>query len=358
MNQVNRRQSKILSIFSPNKPLSPKHLSSSLDEKITTVTLSRDLSFLVSQSYLIRIGGGPKTAYRLTNKGLLAKPINIEKYFSTPIDQRNILSNFNLSIFSTLKNFDIFDKDETKQLYELQKKYLLNFKKLSPTIIQKEIERVTIELSWKSSVIEGNTYSLLDTEILLKKGIEAKGKQKSEAIMLLNHKQAIDLIFNQKKHFKKISLSIIEETHKIITKNLNVPKNLRKTLVGITGTKYKPLDNQYQIREATQKMCRLINSTDNIFSKSLLSMVLISYIQPFEDGNKRTSRIIGNAVLLAHNCFPIPLRSVNEKLYKQATLLFYEQNNLSLLKTIFIDQCQFSVNNYFVSTHPVYSYTT
>ncbi|MBU4390662.1 Fic family protein, partial [Patescibacteria group bacterium] len=320
MNQLNHRQTKILSVFSQDKPLSPKQLSNLLDKEITTITLSRDLSLLLSKNYLLRIGHGPKTTYKLTNKGLLFRPIDIDKYFSIPIDSRNILPNFNFSIFSTLKNSDIFNKDETKQLLKLQKKYLQNFKKLSPTIIQKEIERITIELSWKSSLIEGNTYSLLDTELLLKKGIEAKGKQKSETIMLLNHKDAIDLIFNQKKYFKKTDLPTIQEIHRIITYKLNVSKNLRKTLVGITGTKYKPLDNQYQIRESMQKMCRLINSTDNIFTKSLLSMILISYIQPFEDGNKRTGRIIGNAILLAHNHFPIPFRSVDEKLYKQATL--------------------------------------
>lgn len=348
MNHINRRQNKILSIFSPNSPISPKSVSNSLDEEITTITLSRDLSLLVSKGFLDRLGSGPKTAYQLTNKGLLSRPIDVDSYYSLDTDSRNILPSFNISIFSTLKNFNIFSRQEIELLNQYQKKYQQNLSRLTPTIVKKEIERITIELSWKSSSIEGNTYSLLDTETLLKEGIEAKGKQKSEAIMLLNHKQAINMIFNQKKYFKKISLSTIEDIHKIITQNLNVSQNLRKSLVGITGTKYKPLDNQYQIKESIQKMCHLINSTDNIFAKSLLSMILISYIQPFEDGNKRTSRIIGNAILLAHDCFPLPLRSVNENLYKQATLLFYEQNNLKLFKDIFMDQCLFSVENYFV----------
>ena len=70
----------------------------------------------------------------------------------------------------------------------------------------------------------------------------------------------------------------------------------------------------------------------------MLSIILLSYIQPFEDGNKRTSRILGNAILIANNSSPLPLRSVDENLYKEATLLFYEQNNLGLFKQIFLEQ--------------------
>jgi Fic family protein len=165
--------------------------------------------------------------------------------------------------------------------------------------------------------------------------------------MLLNHKKALDFVFENKSFFKKINRAKIEQLHKIITQELGITNNLRKTLVGITGTKFKPLDNQFQIMEAVDKLCDLINNTQSIFAKSLLSIILLSYIQPFEDGNKRSSRILGNAILIAHNSFPLPLRSVDENLYKEATLLFYEQNNLNLFKQMFLDQCHFSVENYF-----------
>jgi len=165
--------------------------------------------------------------------------------------------------------------------------------------------------------------------------------------MLLNHKAAIDFIFTHPKTFQTINIPKIEHLHQIITRNLSVTSNIRKTLIGITGTKYQPIDNQFQIEDALRQACHLINSLKDTFTKSLLAILLLSYIQPFEDGNKRASRILGNAVLLANNCFPIPLRSVDENLYKQATLLFYEQNNLELFKSIFIEQCHFSVENYF-----------
>lgn len=347
MNDLNNRQSKILEILKPKQTIGPKEILKELNEKVATVTISRDLSNLVKLRYLHKSGNGPSTQYSLLEKALFFRPINYEKYFEIETDKRDIIENFNIGIFNQLSKLLIFTPKEQSQLKALDLKFKKNYSKLSPIIIKKEIERITIELSWKSSSIEGNTYSLLETENLIKEGIETQGKKKEEAIMLLNHKKALDFVFENKKLFKIISRSKIEQLHKIITQDLGVINNLRKTLVGITGTKFKPLSNQFQIIEAIDKFCILINNTQNIFTKSLLSIILLSYIQPFEDGNKRTSRILGNAILIANNSFPLPLRSVDENFYKKATLLFYEQNNLNLFKQIFLDQCNFSVENYF-----------
>ncbi len=94
-------------------------------------------------------------------------------------------------------------------------------------------------------------------------------------------------------------------------------------------------------------MCALINETDNVFEKALLALVLISYIQPFVDGNKRTARIVSNAILLQHEHCPISFRTVDSVEYKKAMLLFYEQNNITPFKKVFIDQFEFAVNTYF-----------
>ncbi|MDD2224775.1 MAG: Fic family protein [Candidatus Shapirobacteria bacterium] len=347
MNNLNGRQLRILEILKPKQPIGPKEILEKLNQKVSIVTISRDLSELVDLKYLYRNGNGPATQYFLLEKALFFRPIDYKKYFEIETDKRDIVENFNMEIFTQLSKLSIFTPKEQTQLETLDLKFRKNYSQLSPTIIKKEIERVTIELSWKSSVIEGNTYSLLETERLIKEGTETKGKKKEEAIMLLNHKKALDFVFENKKLFKMINRSKIEQLHKIITQDLGITNNLRKTLVGITGTKFKPLDNQFQIIEAIDKFCDLINNTQNIFTKSLFSIILLSYIQPFEDGNKRTSRILGNAILIADNSFPLPLRSVDENLYKEATLLFYEQNNLNLFKQMFLDQCNFSVENYF-----------
>ena len=95
-------------------------------------------------------------------------------------------------------------------------------------------------------------------------------------------------------------------------------------------------------------MCHLVNKSKNVFEKAVLAMLLIAYIQPFVDGNKRTSRMIGNAILLANNACPLSYRNINEIEYKKAVLLFYEQNNLSYFKKLFIEQYEFVVENYFL----------
>jgi Fic family protein len=122
---------------------------------------------------------------------------------------------------------------------------------------------------------------------------------------------------------------------------------LRKCRVGISGTNYRPLDNEFQISEALSEMCNLINFKNDVFEKALLALVLISYIQPFMDGNKRTARIVSNAILMNNQYCPLSFRTVDSIDYKKALLLFYERNNISAFKDIFIKQFEFAVKTYF-----------
>ena len=94
-------------------------------------------------------------------------------------------------------------------------------------------------------------------------------------------------------------------------------------------------------------MCHVVNEKANIFEKALLVLLLVSYIQPFNDGNKRTARIVSNALLIANNYCPLSFRTVDSIDYKKAMLLFYEQNNLSAFKQIFMEQFAFAVKTYF-----------
>ena len=218
---------------------------------------------------------------------------------------------------------------------------------LSDLEYRKEMERLGVDLSWKSSQIEGNTYSLLETERLLKEKQTAQGKTKEEAVMLLNHKDALDFILDNPDYLKELSVRRLEDIHSILTKELGVGNGIRKRRVGITGTNYRPLDNEFQIREALEDTCQLINGKKNVFEKALLILVLLSYIQAFTDGNKRTARISSNAVLIAWGYCPISFRTVDSVDYKKAMLMFYEQNNIAAFKKIFIEQYEFAVKNYF-----------
>jgi Fic family protein len=144
-----------------------------------------------------------------------------------------------------------------------------------------------------------------------------------------------------------LTLRSIEDIHSLLIKDLGVKCNLRRRRVGISGTNYVPLDNEHQIRQAMDEMCLLINKRDNVFEKALLVLLIISYIQPFADGNKRTARIISNAILMNAGYCPLSFRTVDSLEYKKAMLVFYEQNNLSVFKRIFTEQFAFAVKTYF-----------
>jgi Fic family protein len=166
--------------------------------------------------------------------------------------------------------------------------------------------------------------------------------------MILNHKKALDYIFSKSAEFKHLDLRGIENIHTLLVKELGVSSGLRAHVVGITGSTWKPLDNQHQIREAMERMVETVNALGDPFAKALAGILLLSYIQPFEDGNKRAARLLSDAILLAHRVCPLSFRSVSEADYKKAMLLFYEQNSARLFKEIFVSQFEFSVRNYFL----------
>ncbi|MCK5475457.1 MAG: Fic family protein [Candidatus Pacebacteria bacterium] len=317
------------------------------DFNVDRRTVIRDIDTLLRLGYVSKQGAGRSTSYSISNRYDLLKEIDVEKYFSIPFNEREIKTNFNFDIFDILKE-SVFSEDEEKKLAQLHSGFVKNFSQYdSQTLINKEFERILIEFSWKSSQIEGNTYSLLNTEQLIKNNKLDRKKTKKETQMILNHKDAFNESLQNKNVFVRLSRANIEHIHYLLTKDLDIPRNLRKSLVRITGTNYKPLDNIYQIEEALQMMIKLINNKENFFEKAFLSLVLLSYIQAFEDGNKRTARMTANAILLSYNSIPISYRAVNEIEYKKASLLFYEVNNLFHFKDIFLKQFEFAVENYF-----------
>lgn len=339
---------KIMDFIRQNPNSSSKDILENGDLKISLATLKRQLAELVSKNYLTKNNKGKNTNYTLSLYFDLISPININTYFSQEIDERKIKSNFNFELVrNELKSIPLFSKVELDKLAQLQNQFNENVKKLTINEYNKEIERLAIDLSWKSSQIEGNTYSLLETEQLLTKKQTAQGKTKEEAVMLLNHKEAIDFIKENSNYIEPISISKIENIHRLLTKELAIDFNIRKNKVGISGTNYTPLDNEFQIREALELTCELVQAKENVFEKAFLILLLISYIQPFNDGNKRTARIISNAILIYQNYCPISFRTVDSVEYKKAILIFYEQNNISAFKKIFIDQFEFAVNTYF-----------
>lgn len=311
-------------------------------------TLKRIIADCVQNGDIIVEGKAKATRYSLSAQAHLMMPLDIDTYFLNDVDERTVQESFNFELIrSVLPNVSLFTTEEKLRLESAQQTFLNNMSTLSEVEYHKEMERLGVDLSWKSSQIEGNTYSLLETERLLKEKQTAQGKTKEEAVMLLNHKDALDFILDNPDYLKEFTVRRLEDIHSILTKELGVGNGIRKRRVGITGTNYRPLDNEFQIREALEDTCKLINAKEDVFEKALLALVLLSYIQAFTDGNKRTARISSNAILLAWGYCPISFRTVDSVDYKKAMLMFYEQNNIVAFKQIFIEQYEFAVKNYF-----------
>ena len=199
----------------------------------------------------------------------------------------------------------------------------------------KDLEYLTVELSWKSSSLEGNTYTLLDTQLLLLEGIKAKNRTEFETQMILNHKNAIAFIVEHKDLFThKIVFSTLEELHRIIGYNLGIDRGVRKRLVRITASNYEPLASPHQLRENADKALAVISLATNPFARALLALALIPYLQVFEDGNKRTGRMLANAILIHGIGEGFSLRKTDARRLALAYLSFYEFNSAEALSNI------------------------
>ena len=316
--------------------------------KGSDATLKRVIAAGIKAGDIVAEGKARATRYRLSPQAQLLMPLNLDTYFSLEVDERQVHSSYNFELINgLLTETRLFSDKEQTHLDALQDEFRQHVNELTDNEYRKEMERLGIDLSWKSSQIEGNTYTLLETERLLRESKTAEGKTKEEAVMLLNHKDALNFILDNPDYLQELTVSHIEDIHQLLTKDLSIDKGLRRHRVGITGTNYHPLDNEFQIREAMRDACKLINSKYNIFEKALLTLLLLSYIQPFLDGNKRTARITSNAILIANDYCPLSFRSVDSIDYKKAMLIFYEQNNLYAFKQIFIEQFEFAVKEYF-----------
>jgi len=348
MIDLSPKEKKIIDIFLKNKEFQSSYVHEELlrvGEELSLITVKRALSYLVKSGFLISKGSGRSVSYELTVMGRVFAEIDARQYVSIEPDKRYGLSGYNFDLLSQFPK-EIFSLGELDELDRATSEYKKKAQDMSPTIQKKELERLIIELSWKSSKIEGNTYTLLDTENLLLRNIPAVGKTEEEAQMIINHKDAFNFVHENKNFFKIITREKLEELHRLLVKDMHVGTGLRKSPVGISGSTYKPLDNVYQIKEALDALSEAVNRMQTPYAKSCLVLLGISYIQPFEDGNKRTSRLAAGAMLMSHGCAPLSYRSVDEEEYREATLVFYELNSMVPFKKIFVEQYNFSAKNY------------
>ena len=337
---------RIIEFLHYNPGVSRSQLMTKLDLGVKDTQVKGLLGACVREGLVRTEGKARAVRYFITPKAQLLRTIDLDSYYA--VADRAVQTSYNFKLIrEELPEIDIFSQDERRFLVDRENAFRVRMADMPHEIYLKEMERLGIDLSWKSSEIEGNTYTLLETVNLLKDKIEAKGKKREEAIMLLNHKEALRAIVERPDWFKVISLARIEDVHSVLIEGLGVERNLRHIRVGISGTDYRPLEVEAQIREAIEDMCGLVNGKDDPYEKALLTLLLIAYIQPFADGNKRTSRLMSNAQLIANGVCPLSFRTVAANDYRAALLLFYEQNNVSAFKRLFLEQIEFACREYF-----------
>jgi hypothetical protein len=209
--------------------------------------------------------------------------------------------------------------------------------------------RLLIDLSWASSRLEGNTYSRLDTERLIEFGQYAEGKDAQEAQMILNHKAAIELLVDEAGNIDFDSYTFLS-LHGLLSENLmpdpDTSGRLRRRAVHIGGSVYVPLAVPQLIEEYFQEILRKSADINDPFEQAFFIMVHLPYLQPFEDVNKRVSRLGANIPLIKHNLCPLTFLDVPERAYIDALLGVYEMNRHELLRDLFGWAYERSANEY------------
>ena len=211
------------------------------------------------------------------------------------------------------------------------------------------IDRLLIDLSWNSSRIEGNTYSLLETKRLIEIGEIATGKDATEAQMILGHKAAIEYIIESAAE-PNISVHDVYSIHALLSENLlgdpGASGRIRQVAVGIGGSTYLPLENYYVLKEFLDIFIEKVNRIDDPFEQSFFSLVHLSYLQAFEDVNKRTARIVANIPFVKANFRPLSFVDVDRKAYAMALIGIYERNDISIFRDLYMWAYQRSSQKY------------
>jgi hypothetical protein len=207
------------------------------------------------------------------------------------------------------------------------------------TYARQILQRLLVDLSWNSSRLEGNTYTLLDTERLIELGENADGKDLRETQMILNHKAAIEFLVESAEEIA-VDASTVQNLHALLTENLMANPmdggQIRSAPVGIRGTTYIPMAVPQIVEECFRLMLRLARDIEDPFEQSFFLLVHLPYLQPFIDGNKRTARLAANIPFVRANRRPITFADIPIQAFTDGVLAVYEQNQVALLRDIFV----------------------
>lgn len=324
--------------------------------------LQRRLALLVEQKRVVAEGQGRGRRYRLYSGDVVVRPqpgkhtikghapqvevyppispeaATIKQAVREPIQHRGPVGYRRAFLDDYRPNDTFYLPAETRQ-HLLDMGQSPDGRRAAGTYARKIYSRLLIDLSWNSSRLEGNTYSLLETERLLELGEAAEGKNALEAQMILNHKAAIELLVEQAEEVGFNRYTILN-LHALLSDNLLADPQacgrVRTVAVGIGGTVYHPLEVPSVIDECFQKILDTAAAITDPFEQAFFAMAHLAYLQPFEDVNKRVSRLAANIPLIRENLSPLSFVDVPERAYIDGILGVYELNRIELLRDVFV----------------------
>ncbi|MBW2467029.1 MAG: Fic family protein [Deltaproteobacteria bacterium] len=245
-------------------------------------------------------------------------------------------------------------KSLREQLYEIGRTPAVEHP--AGTYAREILNRLLIDLSWASSRLEGNTYNRLDTQNLIEFGQAAEGKDILETQMILNHKAAIEMLIEAADQVGFNSFTFLN-LHALLAENLLADEKacgrLRHRPVDISGSVFHPLALPQVLEECFHLLLAKAAAIPDPFEQSFFVMVQLPYLQPFEDVNKRVSRLGANIPLIRHNLCPLSFVDVPEQAYVDGTLGVYEYNQIDLLRDVFTWAYERSCQRYLAITQNV-----
>jgi Fic family protein len=338
------------------------NIAEALGEKVSRRTLQNRLRYLIDQGRAVVEGQSRAVKYRPAGSSSIVAvaPVDVDllplsneakdirQIVSQPITKRKIVG-YNRDFL------DSYRPNETAYLTDAQRARLHKIGAVpignqpAGTYARKILDRLLIDLSWNSSRLEGNTYTQLDTKRLIDFGKEAEGKDRIEAQMILNHKDAIEFLVSAADEISFNRYTLLN-LHALLANNLlsnpQAEGRLRFIEVGIEQSSFQPLAIPQLIEECFEQILNTAQAIKDPFEQSFFVMVQLPYLQPFDDVNKRVSRLAANIPLIKANLIPLTFLDVPRDLYTQATLAVYELNRGELLRDIYLWAYQRSAERY------------
>lgn len=328
--------------------------------RINRRALQRRLASLVQSEQLSQTGSRRWTRYVVTSR-TAHLPSETDTQLSFSVESDNLLRQLEKPLTERPETryrseyLRSYIPGNTMWLSNSERKHLLKLGTVIETVepagtyARRIADRLLIDLSWNSSRLEGNTYSLLDTRRLFAINVEAQGHDPREARMIRNHRAAIEFLIENISEIGFNRLTIFN-VHALLANELlpdpQSPGRLRRIAVGIGGSTYRPSDSPQVVETDFDALMKRIGLIENPFEQSLVTLAHLPYLQPFDDVNKRVSRLAANLPMIRDNLIPVSFVGVPRDVYTMALLAVYELEDHRVLKELYINAYERSVEHY------------